>query len=169
MKWILKAVTAQHKGLSFEVPPGSWLLGRDQCCKFVVLDNTLSTRHCYLVNDNDRLTVQDNGSTNGIQINGISMQSGLLYRGDILALGGVEFLVDGHSIATESKPVIEDITRTIIFEKDKFVNFSPFQTDKNSKKTDNKYDILMKLFIGVGIVAVIALTGFLIHIVKNMS
>src|SRR5438067_657160 len=59
--------------------------GRHPAC-YAWLDLAqVSCRHCCMMQENGEVVVRDLGSTNGIRINGMRMQNGLLREGDELS------------------------------------------------------------------------------------
>ncbi|MBW0088485.1 FHA domain-containing protein [Pseudonocardia sp. KRD-184] len=71
-----------------EVPRSGAVLGRDAGLCTLVLDApTISRAHAILTPRPGRLAVQDAESSNGIMINGVSVQAGSLVQGDVLGLG----------------------------------------------------------------------------------
>lgn len=79
----------------WKLPAGSLVLGRHHECDLHLDDPRLSRRHCRLTADQDRLTVVDLGSSNGVLINGDRVESVAECRhGDLLIAGPFTFEVD---------------------------------------------------------------------------
>ena len=64
------------------------LIGRDPECDIQIDSRKISRRHCCIAQVNDYLVVRDLGSTNGIRINGMRVQEGILKAKDELTIGG---------------------------------------------------------------------------------
>ncbi len=64
------------------------LIGRDPECDIQIDSRKISRRHCCIAQVNDYLVVRDLGSTNGIRINGMRVQEGILKASDELTIGG---------------------------------------------------------------------------------
>src|SRR6202046_4875992 len=64
------------------------LIGRDPECDIQIDSRKISRRHCCIARVNDYLVVRDLGSTNGIRINGMRVQDGILKANDQLTIGG---------------------------------------------------------------------------------
>ena len=83
-------------GKKFELVSPSLLLGRGGDCDIVLDDPQVSRHHARLKWEADNWFVEDLGSTNGTQVNGIPVtgQRNLLNPGGILSLGGVTFKLE---------------------------------------------------------------------------
>src|SRR6267143_409999 len=67
------------------------LIGRHQECDIQIPSRKISRRHCCLAQVNDHLVVRDMCSTNGIRINGVRVQEGILSPGDELTIGSYKY------------------------------------------------------------------------------
>ena len=69
-------------------------MGRAQRADFIVDAALVSRLHCrFLLDDRDRLDVEDLGSTNGTWVNGRKIDKAPLMAGDKVKVGRVEFEV----------------------------------------------------------------------------
>lgn len=62
-------------------------IGRDKFCDIVLRDKTVSKRHAIILNDADASYIEDIGSTNGIQVNSLSIQQHKLQDNDVIVIG----------------------------------------------------------------------------------
>jgi S-DNA-T family DNA segregation ATPase FtsK/SpoIIIE len=78
-----------------DLPEGELILGRSGSCDCPIEDDTISWNHLRLVVQEDAITVEDLGSTNGTRINGkpIGDKPGQLAEGDLLQCGRVVFVI----------------------------------------------------------------------------
>ena len=70
------------------------VVGRHPHCDVRLDSPRVSRRHCCLAIDRDGVLVRDLGSTNGIRINGVSVEVGLLRPGDVLAIAQYRFRLE---------------------------------------------------------------------------
>lgn len=68
-------------------------VGRDPSCELVIKDPKCSRRHAIIEAGPEGLSVRDNGSANGVFINGRPVEQGKLVPGDLIRLGEVEITV----------------------------------------------------------------------------
>lgn len=70
------------------------LLGRHPSCDVVLLDSRKVSRiHCCIAQAGNRLLVRDLGSTNGIRVNGQSVDEIEIFLGDEVLVGDLSFIV----------------------------------------------------------------------------
>jgi pSer/pThr/pTyr-binding forkhead associated (FHA) protein len=73
------------------VRPGVSSVGRE--ADITITDGRVSRRHAQLTNQNDQVTLEDLGSTNGTKVDGVAIQAGekrVLKGGETISFGGVE-------------------------------------------------------------------------------
>ena len=89
-----------QKGTPLMLPTGSSTLGRAPDNSIHIDDGaTVSGHHCMIELDADgTCVVRDNNSTNGTFVNGESVKSTQLFRGDILQLGNFQLMIDGEDV-----------------------------------------------------------------------
>ncbi len=68
-------------------------VGRHLRSRILLDDITVSRRHCRLTVEGGRVTVEDEGSTNGTYVNGARMESSRLHPGDRLMVGRFHLVV----------------------------------------------------------------------------
>ena len=93
---------------SWELVPGSYVVGRKSECDFYVPNRTISRAHARVdVDDNHLCNVTDLGSHNGTTVNSVRITATTpLKRGDFVAFGQAEFRVAGLNDdgSTPSRP-----------------------------------------------------------------
>jgi len=92
MKFSLVVGQGPHKGRVIPVSTPQFLVGRDSKCHLRPASQTISKRHCELLNREDRWFVRDLHSTNGTFINDDQVTGEReLHDGDALKVGPLEF------------------------------------------------------------------------------
>lgn len=66
-----------------------WSLGRSSLSDVVLDDPTVSSEHAHIVCNHGHWTIVDNHSTNGVKLNGVSVESARCRSGDDIAIGNV--------------------------------------------------------------------------------
>ncbi len=80
--------------LTFRILPGGRkIIGRGPLADFPIATALVSRLHCLVVADDERLEVEDLGSTNGTFVNGRRIRRAVLANGDRLRVGPVELVV----------------------------------------------------------------------------
>jgi pSer/pThr/pTyr-binding forkhead associated (FHA) protein len=67
------------------------VVGRHRGCDVHLDSSRVSRRHCCLALGGDQVLVRDLGSTNGVRINGLRVDVGLLHPGDVLEIAHLRF------------------------------------------------------------------------------
>lgn len=80
-------------GRTYRLQEGVTVVGRHLRSGILLDDITVSRRHCRLTAEQDRLTVEDEGSTNGTYVNGARMEECRLQPGDRLMVGRFHLVV----------------------------------------------------------------------------
>jgi len=70
------------------------VVGRDPSCDARLESHRISRRHCCIALTQDSVLVRDLGSTNGILINGLRVESGRLGPGDELSIAHRRYRFD---------------------------------------------------------------------------
>jgi predicted component of type VI protein secretion system len=92
MKFSLVVGQGPHKGRVIPVSTPQFLVGRDSKCHLRPASQTISKRHCEVLNREDRWFVRDLHSTNGTFINDEQVTGEReLHDGDVLKVGPLEF------------------------------------------------------------------------------
>jgi pSer/pThr/pTyr-binding forkhead associated (FHA) protein len=77
-----------------ELPPGEFVVGRSGECQLALDDPLVSRRHASFFATEQRLTVEDLGSRNGVKVNGNRINGRVeLSQGDIVGIGGSDLHV----------------------------------------------------------------------------
>ena len=96
----------------FSVGGRTLLIGRSSKSDVVLADSAISREHARLRMDQDRLVIEDLGSTNGIVLNGERVTSAPVRAGDIMLMGKYTLLVE----TDDSQEVLRDTGAFIAFE-----------------------------------------------------
>lgn len=65
----------RHQGSDIELTPGMFVVGRSSQCNLSLDDALVSRRHAQFTVDAESVHVEDLGSRNGININGVDRKS----------------------------------------------------------------------------------------------
>src|SRR5262245_2608581 len=83
------------------------VVGRDPNCDTRLESLRVSRHHCCMTRENDQVVVRDLGSTNGIRINGMRVETGRLRPGDELSIAHIRYrLEDEEKSEQASDPAI---------------------------------------------------------------
>ena len=91
--WILRSLDASLAATLRLLPGAGKTVGRGTAAGFSIDTPLVSRLHCNLTAAAHELVVEDLDSTNGTFVNGRRIQRATLREGDLLRLGGVEFVV----------------------------------------------------------------------------
>lgn len=95
-----------ENGQAQAVPAGEYSIGRDDQAYVHLEDLSVSRVHAFLINENGRLYVEDNGSANGtLKDNEFISGRVPLKVGDIVYIGAVPFRVDPEVLSDAGEPV----------------------------------------------------------------
>jgi pSer/pThr/pTyr-binding forkhead associated (FHA) protein len=153
----LVALTEGLTGRSYELKPEKTTVGRLDDNQFCIPEPSVSSHHCELMLKGDEIHVKDLGSTNGTFINGDQVSEGSLKPGQILRLGIVELRYETGKRQTDQP------RQTVKLDPSGTQSF-----DKNAAfgRKDNKIN---KIFIGVGVVLLLAIVVFMVMAFSRMS
>lgn len=88
----LKVASGKNAGQSIELPPGKFLVGREEDCHLRPNSDLVSRHHCVFIVDQFAVRLRDLGSTNGTVVNGEALHGATtLNAGDKVAFGNLEF------------------------------------------------------------------------------
>ena len=91
---LLLGKTGPKRGMTLEIDKAKGLvMGRSRTCDVIIADGRLSAQHLRILFRGDRYYVEDLRSTNGTFLNANRILSAELRPGDLLRLGGSEFLI----------------------------------------------------------------------------
>jgi S-DNA-T family DNA segregation ATPase FtsK/SpoIIIE len=84
----LRAVAGPHSGSRWPLPAGAHLIGRsDQAAVNLVHDRRVSRRHAILAVTPEGVTIRDDGSTHGLELDGGPVSEAALEPGSLLQVG----------------------------------------------------------------------------------
>jgi predicted component of type VI protein secretion system len=113
-------ISGPHRGQTFQVPRGKFILGREPDCHLVLDTNSVSRHHCVLLLDDYTLRIRDLSSKNGTFVNRNLTRIGerILAHGDTVRVGDLVIRVELESAAAstpagslETKAVEPDATQ----------------------------------------------------------
>ena len=85
------------------------VVGRDPKCDTRLNSLRVSRHHCCMARENDQVVVRDLGSTNGIRINGMRVETGSLRPGDELSIAHIRYRLEGEEDSEQaSDPAIRE-------------------------------------------------------------
>ena len=85
------------------------VVGRDPNCDTRLNSLRVSRHHCCMARENDQVLVRDLGSTNGIRINGMRVETGRLRPGDELSIAHIRYRLEGEKDSEQtSDPAIRE-------------------------------------------------------------
>lgn len=98
----LKVNSGKQTGKTIPLPPGKFLIGREEDCHLRPNNDLISRHHCVFALDEFSLRVRDLGSTNGTFVNGERIRGGVILKtGDIVSIGKLDFEVTVCDPASE--------------------------------------------------------------------
>lgn len=86
-------VSEELPGRKYRITASTMVIGRDKSCDIVIANRKISRRHCLLQLIVRGLSFRDLESTNGVFVNGVPLEGGLLQPGDRLSLGKFTLIV----------------------------------------------------------------------------
>jgi len=85
------------------------VVGRHPNCDTQLNSLRVSRRHCCMTREDDQVVVRDLGSTNGIRINGLRVETGSLRHGDELSIAHIRYRLDGEEDSEQaSDPALRE-------------------------------------------------------------
>ncbi len=99
----LKILDPRYNGATYALNTARVTCGRDDKCDIVVVDSTISSVHCAFVMSDKDYMIQDCESTNGIFVNDEKVSSRLLKFGDMVRVGGIQFVYEEQGDLPVSK------------------------------------------------------------------
>ncbi len=89
----LVVFTKHGRRKDIKLKRGISIIGRRNDCDIYVPHAYISRKHCRLIQQDDKLTIQDLGSANGTFINSQRIMEGVLTAGDTISVGTMKFIV----------------------------------------------------------------------------
>lgn len=86
----------QDGGAAYDLSEGATGIGREQGEIVIAGESSISRRHATVNRTGERVTIQDDGSTNGTYVNGAKISNEVELRpGDVVQLGAIRFRYEG--------------------------------------------------------------------------
>jgi predicted component of type VI protein secretion system len=86
--------TGKMEGKTLEIKIPQFVIGRDADCNLRPASPLISKRHCAVLQREERVFVQDFGSTNGTHVNDVLVEGEVeLKDGDVLKIGPIQFAI----------------------------------------------------------------------------
>lgn len=86
------------------VPYSTVTIGRAPGNDIVIPDPVVSRKHARALSGSKGLTIEDVGSSNGTFVNGQRTKRALLAEGDVVSIGGYDFIVQGEALTLRDNP-----------------------------------------------------------------
>lgn len=85
----------EHNGRrhSFQLNNGTTVIGRADDCDLVLTARGISKKHALIEKEDDFIEIFDEGSQNGIQVNGVAVKTRILAPGDVIQVGAVSLFL----------------------------------------------------------------------------
>jgi predicted component of type VI protein secretion system len=99
MSPVLVALT---EGPNIQLDKPVLLVGRHQECDVLIPSRKISRRHCCVAQVHDAVGVKDLFSTNGVRINGVRVQEGVLRDGDELTIANYRYKIEMQAGGSDS-------------------------------------------------------------------
>jgi pSer/pThr/pTyr-binding forkhead associated (FHA) protein len=89
-------ISGPHRGQTFQIPRGKFILGRETDCHLVLDSNAVSRHHCVLLLDDYTLRIRDLASKNGTFVNRDQTRTGerILVSGDTVRVADLVIRVE---------------------------------------------------------------------------
>jgi len=123
-------LSGAHRGQTFQVLRGKFIIGREHDCHLVLDTNSVSRHHCVLLLDDYTLRIRDLASKNGTFLNRDQTRVGerILLDGDTVRIGDTVIRIELES-RTASKPAAAPETQDAGPETIDHANHSPQKTE----------------------------------------
>lgn len=114
----LKVLTGSSEGKLIPITQEKFLIGRSDECQLRPKSDSISRRHCAIVQKDDRVLLIDLKSRNGTIVNDKKLdpaKAKVLKQGDHIQVGKLEFeVVIQVNIANKKKPEIKDVKEAAV-------------------------------------------------------
>lgn len=163
----LIGISGSVKGQKFEIRKDRMAIGRNQINDVVLVDEAVSSQHCYVAKRGERYILHDLNSTNGTFLNSERITDEVeLKPKQLIQVGACEFMFngdseeDGEASMTSMTKVVVDVGRPVISPAF-FESVSPFGTRRKTNR-----NLWLVVFVVIGLAALASLLVFLIQIIK---
>lgn len=110
--YALRFISGKYQGGEFPLPrSGEIVIGRSSELDMVLVEDMVSRRHAKITIDDDHITVEDLGSTNGTFVNGEKISQALLSEGDRVLVGTsiIKLVVAEGEVRGRGRKRLEDV------------------------------------------------------------
>lgn len=101
-KVIINFIAGPEKGKKFEFSKRQIVIGRAKNSDVVVSDQTVSSRHCRIIQKDNDVEIEDLGSKNGTVVDGLAIHRSVLKNFDEVKLGNSVFTVQLEEVPQRS-------------------------------------------------------------------
>lgn len=114
MQMVLVMFRSDGQRRSFSIHKDITVLGRREDCDVRIPLSEISRKHCRVIREENKVRVEDLGSSNGTFVNGQRVQQATLAAGDTLRVGPVAFVIqlDGQPPEEALKPYSAPVAQT---------------------------------------------------------
>ncbi len=155
-------LSEQLRGRMFELNQDEITIGRSDDRTITLKDPTVSTLHCKITRNGDRLVIVDAGSTNGTRINGEPLTGEYeLQNGDTVKIGAFDLLYDSEdktmTMSIQKTQTGIDINAASTTQTIKSVASTGFTERKQSSGLSNKLMIIIVVLLALIFLALLAM------------
>ena len=156
-------LSEQLRGKTFELTKDVYTVGRIEERDICIVDPTISTYHGSFVKNGNTYIIKDNNSTNGTRVNNVPGVEQELKNSDIIQLGDVEMLYDceDKDSSTDKTSNITGISLNVNPTSSSSIKKMETISQYSGNRKDNrKNQIIIFIIIGVLVLAVLGLLGY---------
>ncbi len=156
-------LSEQLRGKTFELTKDVYTVGRIEERDICIVDPTISTYHGSFVKNGNTYIIKDNNSTNGTRVNNVPVVEQELKNSDIIQLGDVEMLYDceDKDSSTDKTSNITGISLNVNPTSSSSIKKMETISQYSGNRKDNrKNQIIIFIIIGVLVLAVLGLLGY---------
>ena len=150
------------RGQMFELTQDEITIGRSDERTICLKDPTVSTLHCKVTRNGDKIFIADAGSTNGTKVNGNPLTEEYeLQNGDIVRIGAFELLFDTEdktmTMSIQKTQTGIDINAASTTQTIKSVTSTGFTERKQGSRLSNKLMIIIVVLLALIFLAILGL------------
>lgn len=135
-----EVLNTPFKGFCFYLEKYESLVGRLEDCDIILPDASLSSHHCRIIKETNRIRIVDLGSTNGTRINGTIITEQTLQVGDELQIGAVLITMHVKLKRNLNQQALDTLQQQSVY-KDKVAPPSTVKIDpKKLRRTTNRIE-----------------------------
>src|SRR3954468_10344400 len=88
VQWALRFISGKYQGGEFPLRPNREIvIGRSSELDMVLVEDMVSRKHAKIITDENAVTIEDLGSTNGTFVNGEKVRTSEIRDGDRILIG----------------------------------------------------------------------------------